>query len=175
MRGLVLLLAASALFAATPPLLTLSEAEAAATKNHPRVSAALLNSLAANQVVVETCSAWLPGVAGNFTAAGALDGSRIAAGDLNNPVIYNRLAAGVSVGQLITDFGRTSNLVASARLRAQASQQTVEATREQVLLQVHQAYFAALSGQALLRVARQTVEARRAAVGHRPGQRTGPQ
>ena len=160
MRLAILVLAASALFAADPPVLTLPQAEAAATKNHPRVTAALLDSLAANQVVLQTRSAWFPGVAGDFTAGGALNGSRLAAGGLNNPIIYNRVAAGISVGQLVTDFGRTSNLVASSRLRAQSAQQTVAATREQVLLQVHQAYFSALSSQALLRVARQTVQAR---------------
>lgn len=160
MRLAVLLLAVPALYAADPPLLTLEQAGAAAVKNHPRVSAALLRSLAANQVVLETRSAWFPTVAGSVTGAGALDGSRLAAGGLNNPVIYNRLAAGVTVGQLVTDFGRTANLVAASRLRAQSAQQTVEATREQVLLQLHQAYFSALTNQALLRVARQTVQAR---------------
>lgn len=160
MRTAILALVTAVAAAAAPPLLTLEQAAATAVKNHPRVSAALLSSLAANQVVLETRSAWYPTVNGNFTSAGALDGSRLAAGSLNNPVIYNRLAAGVSVGQLITDFGRTSNLVASSRLQAQSARQSVEATREQVLLQLHQAYFAALTNQALLRVARQTVNAR---------------
>lgn len=164
MRGLVLLLFAPVLFAQPARVLTLEEAEAAAVKNHPRVSAALLSSLAANQVVLETRSAWLPTVSGDVTSGGALDGSRIAAGGLNNPIIYNRVAAGVSVSQMITDFGRTSNLVAASRLRAESARQTVEATREQVLLQVHQAYFSALSSQSLLEVARQTVKARQLVV-----------
>jgi len=33
--------------------------------------------------------------------------SRIAAGVLNNPIIYDRYANGFTVSQLVTDFGRT--------------------------------------------------------------------
>jgi len=39
---------------------------------------------------------------------------------LNNPTVYDRAAAGVSVNQLITDFGRTTNLVSSAEFEAKA-------------------------------------------------------
>ena len=46
-----------------------------------------------------------------FTGVGADDGSRLAAGGFNNPIVYSRLGSGLSVNQLITDFGRTSNLV----------------------------------------------------------------
>ena len=37
--------------------------------------------------------------------------------------LYSRVAAGVTVSQLITDFGRTANLVASAKARAAAQEQ----------------------------------------------------
>ena len=46
-----------------------------------------------------------------MTGVGASDGSRIAAGALNNPIIYDRFASGIGVSQLVTDFGRTANLV----------------------------------------------------------------
>ena len=45
-------------------------------------------------------------------------GSRLAAGALNNPVVYNRIGSGLSISQMITDFGRTGNLVARRDLRA---------------------------------------------------------
>ena len=65
---------------------------------------------------------------------GADNGSRLAAGGLNNPVVYNRVGSGLSVGQMVTDFGRTSNLVAMAKLRAAAQDQVTETTRAQILL-----------------------------------------
>ena len=140
--------------------LTLQQAHATALRNSPEVNAALLQSLAANQVTLETRSAYFPSLAANLTSAGALDGTRIASGGLNNPVIYNRVASGFTISQVLTDFGRTSNLVASSRDRAEAQQHLVQATREQVLLQVDRAYFAALRAQKVLTVAEQTVAAR---------------
>jgi outer membrane protein len=139
---------------------TLQEAEAIAVKNNPDVSVALLNAAAANQVTIETRSAFFPTANGSLTGAGALSGSRVAAGALNNPVIYDRLAAGVTVSQLITDFGRTSNLTASARLHAEARADSARATRADIVLQADRAYFAALRAASVLTVAQQTVSAR---------------
>src|SRR5437762_7877014 len=62
--------------------------------------------------------------------------------------------------QLVTDSGRTKNLVASSRFQAEASSQTFQATRYDVLLEVTRAYFATLHAQALVRVAQATVDAR---------------
>jgi outer membrane protein len=64
------------------------------------------------------------------------------------------------VRQLITDSGRTSNLVASSRLQAQATAQTSQATRYDVLLQVNRAYFDVLHAQEVVKVAEETVSAR---------------
>ncbi len=159
-RALAFLLLAFLLYAQQPMKLTLQEAEALAVKNNPDVSVALLTAAAANQVTIETRSAYFPTVNGSVTGAGALSGSRVAAGALNNPVIYNRLAAGVTVSQLITDFGRTSNLTASARLHAEARDDSAKATRADVVLQADRAYFAALRAASVLTVAQQTVAAR---------------
>jgi outer membrane protein len=87
-------------------------------------------------------------------------GSRITAGFLNNPTVYQRAAAGATVNQLITDFGRTTNLVASANLAAKAENQNAMATKEQILLAVDQAFYNTLQTQAVLTVAEQTVQAR---------------
>jgi outer membrane protein len=151
-------------FAQAPIQLTLKEAEAMAVKNHPQVNAALLTALAANQVTLETRAAYYPNLFASLTGAGAADQSRIGAGSLNNPIIYNRLAAGFTVGQVITDFGRTANLVENSSFRAQAQQQNAQATRAQVLLQVDRAYFSALRAQTVLKVAEQTVAARQLVV-----------
>ena len=156
----ILLCSAAALMAQGPMRLTLDEAETLALKNHPQVSAALLNAAAANQVTSEVRSNFYPTIFGSVTGAGALNNSRIAAGALSNSIIYDRLATGFTVGQTITDFGRTSNLVASSRLHAQAQQESATATRADVLLQVNRGYLGALRSQTVLVVAEQTVAAR---------------
>jgi outer membrane protein len=140
--------------------LTLAEAEQIALRTHPSIQSADFNAQAAGQVVTETRSAQLPTVFGSVTGAGALNGSRLAAGALNNPVIYDRLASGLTVSQLVTDFGRTSNLIDSSKLRAQAAGQLTEATKDQVILAVDRAYLAVLRAQAVLTVTDQTVKAR---------------
>ncbi len=124
------------------------------------MSAAFLTALAANQVTIETRSAFFPTVFGSLTGAAAAKDSRITAGLLNNPSIFNRFAGGFAINQLVTDFGRTSNLTENARLRAQAEEQTAQATRAQILLQADRAYFAVLRAQSVLTVAQQTVSAR---------------
>ena len=121
--------------------LTLRDAEATAIKNHPRVSAEMLRALAAGQVITEARSGFFPTFYGSFTGVAASDDARIAAGGLNNPAIYNRFGAGLTVSQLITDFGRTRNLTESAKLGAQAQDETVQATRAEILLQVDRAYY----------------------------------
>jgi len=143
--------------AQAPASLSLKDAEALALKNHPLVQAAQLNALAARQVVTETKAAQYPFAYGSLTGAGALSDSRIAAGELNNPIIYNRYSNGVTVSQLLTDFGRTHNLVASSNLHAQAQAESAEATREDVLIAVDQAYYQTVRAQALLKVAEETV------------------
>ncbi|HLY63047.1 MAG TPA: TolC family protein [Terriglobia bacterium] len=140
--------------------LTLQEAEAQAVSHHPQISSVRYSALAAGQATREQQSAYYPFAFGNLTGAGADPNSRLAAGGLNNPIIYNRYANGVTVGQFITDFGRTQNLVESARLHAQAAQENVQTARMDVMLQVDRAYFDVLKAQAVLKVAERTVSDR---------------
>ena len=116
--------------------LTLQEAEQTAIQNHPRIQAAMNLASAAKAQVTQARSAYYPTVYGSLTGVDAADNSRIAAGALNNPIIYDRYANGVTVSQLVTDFGRTHELVKSSNLHAQAQQETVVTTRADVLLQV---------------------------------------
>ena len=141
--------------------LTLKDAEQRAVDGHPQVRAGRSAALAASQVVREVESAYWPTVYGSVTgAASSPDGARITAGALNNPSIYDRFAGGVTVSQLVTDFGRTGDLAQTQTLRASAQEQNAARLRAEVLLRVDQAYFEGLRAQAVLRVARQTVEAR---------------
>ena len=146
--------------AQTPQRLTLAEAEQIALRAHPAIQSSQFNAQAAGQAIIEARSAELPNLFGSVTGVGALTDSRIAAGALNNPIIYNRLASGFTASQLVTDFGRTRNLVASSRLRAQAETQNAETIRDQVVLEVARTYFGVLRAQAVLTVDQQTVNAR---------------
>ena len=131
-----------------------------ALRNHPVLQAATFNAQAAEQVTREAKSAYLPTANGSLTGAGAMSNSRIAAGYLNNPYILNRYSNGLAVSQLITDFGHTTNLVASARLGAQAASQSAKQTEQDVLLGINRAYFGVLRAEAVLKVAQETVKAR---------------
>jgi outer membrane protein len=153
-------LATSAAFAQAPQKLTLQDAEALALAHHPQIASIRYSALAADQGTREAKSAYYPFAYGSLTGAGADQPSRIAAGGLNNPIIFNREANGITVGQLVTDFGRTQNLVESSRLHAQAAAQDVQTSRLQVLLQVDRAYYDVIKAQAVLRVAEQTVKDR---------------
>jgi len=140
--------------------LTLAEAERLAVANNPQLSAAQFNAAAAAEVPVELRANFQPTVSGAVTGVGADAGSLLAAGGLTNPAVYNRVATGLSFSQLITDFGRTSNLVGSAKLHAQAQDQVTQTARAQILLAVNHAYFGVLRAEAVLKVAQQTVDAR---------------
>ena len=140
--------------------LSLKQAEALALKNNPQISVARLMALASQQVTREVRPSLWPTANANLTGVDSQPNSRITAGGLNNPIIYQRAAAGVVVSQLITDFGRTTNLVSSANLAAKAEDQNAAATKEQILLEVDQAFYGALQAHAVLTVAQQTVSAR---------------
>ena len=140
--------------------LSLKDAEELALRQNPQISVAHLLALASQQVTREVRSNLWPTANADITGVDAQENSRITAGGLNNPIIYERAAGGVSVSQLITDFGRTTNLVASAGLSQRAEEQNALATKEQILLEVNQAFFSALQTHAVLRVAEETVNAR---------------
>jgi len=89
--------------------LNLAEAQKQAVQNNPRFTSAKLNAAAANQVPAELRSNFAPTVTGNLTGVGADSGSRLAAGGLNNPIVYDRLGTGLAVSQLITDVTVESN------------------------------------------------------------------
>jgi outer membrane protein len=141
--------------------LTIHDAEQLALRNHPRITIGELSALASKQVAREARAALLPTIGMNATAVTTYnDGNRITAGLLNNPSVFDRAAAGLVAGQLITDFGRTKNLYTAANLNAQAEQQNARATREQIIFLVDQAFYGALSADVLVKVAEQTVQAR---------------
>ncbi|MGD0911899.1 MAG: TolC family protein [Terracidiphilus sp.] len=146
------------------PTLSLADAERMAIEHNPNISVARLLALAQAQVTREVRSAELPTAQGDLTAVDAHENSRITAGLLNNPTVYDRAAGGLTVSQLITDFGRTHNLVKSAQSNAKAQLENERATELDIRLTVDQAFYQALTSQAVLKVAEETVNQRQATV-----------
>jgi outer membrane protein len=147
---------------AAGPTLTLADAERIALQHNPNISIAHLLQLAQAQVVREARAADLPSAFGDLTAVGAHDNSRITAGALNNPIVYDRAAGGLTVSQLITDFGRTHNLIRNAQSNSRAQLDLERASAEDITLAVDEAFYQGLAAQQVLRVAQQTVATRQA-------------
>lgn len=143
-----------------PPHLTRTEAEQIAIKNNPRVSVGHLLALAQHQVAWETRAAELPTAIASITAVDAENGGRISAGSLTSSRLLDHAGAGGSAMQLITDFGRTRNLVASSKLQEKAGNASALATKEDIVIATDQAFYDALQAQALLKVAERNVSTR---------------
>ncbi len=148
---------------ANPPL-SLEQARAMALKNHPQVLASQATYLRAGQLTREARSAYYPTLNGEITGAQAEVNARIGSGLINDPRLFNHAGAGVTLSQLVTDFGRTHNLVANSSLQAQASREDVRANKYDVTLGADQAYYDVLLAQQIVRVAEQTVKTRQTVV-----------
>jgi outer membrane protein len=138
--------------------LTLEVAEETALKNQPRIAAAELRRQAAQQKIIEGRSSFLPTAVFNATGVRVADpGTSTATGALTTSSISDRFAYGGTITQLVTDFGRTSALVRSARYRLQSQAELVTLNRAQVRLAVRQAYCGVLGAEAVLRAAKQAL------------------
>jgi len=160
--GTALLIFASSLFGQVVlPRLTLDEARKAAIQHHPRTKSAALTAGAAREVATEARAPLYPQAAGIFTAAAADHGTALSAGFLQTSSLSSRVAAGINVSQLLTDFGRTRSLFEAANLRANAFERTAADVRNQILLNVSTAYFQTQAAGQLLDVAQAVLDNRR--------------
>lgn len=148
----------------TPVILTRQQAETIALTNNPRIQIGQLLAKVQHQVVRETRSSELPDLSGDLTAVKAEEGSRMSAGSLSASRLLEHAGMGVQLNQLITDFGHTQNLVASAKLNEKARLADAEASREDIVLATDQVFYQAIEAEATLRVAEQTVSARQTLV-----------
>jgi outer membrane protein len=148
--------------AGTP--LTLTQAEAIALRNNPQITIGRLRALEAQQYVRETRAALLPTVYLSLTGVDSESGSRLAAGALNNPILFTRAAGGATVSQLVTDFGRTTSLLSSSQFQAKAEDKNAAATTADITLAVDQAFYNALETRELVKVAEETVKTRQTLV-----------
>jgi outer membrane protein len=156
-----IVLAAPLAMAQASRKLALSEAEQLALRNHPRIASASLVAEAAKSVITEARAPLYPMLSGNLTGVGAEHNTTLAAGTVQTSSLYSRVAAGVTVSQLISDFGRTANLAGEAKLRASAQEQIVGNTRAAILIGVDQAYYQALAADTVQKVAQAVVDNRR--------------
>jgi outer membrane protein len=151
----------TAVRAQTPATVSLTQAQQIALRNHPRIAAAALAAEASGFVAKEVRSAYYPTLSGNVTGVGSEHNSVLSAGAVTTSSIYNRAASGLVANQLLSDFGRTSSLEQSAKLRNASQNLNVTNTRAQVLIEVQQAYYQALASESVLRVAQATLNLRR--------------
>lgn len=164
-----------------PQTLNLATAESLALRYAPKISAAYFTAEASKEQVFEARSALFPQITGIASAVGT--GSEIgnvfgannnttlpnndrigASGGLNDPSVFSRESNGVIMSQLITDFGRTPNLISAAKYQSLSQQEKTRLARAQVILLVDETYFTILGARALLDVANQTVAARQLVV-----------
>src|SRR5882724_2404069 len=91
--------------------LTLAQARQLALQNHPQIQTAQALAEASEFVPAEIRSRYYPTVSASVTGAGAPGtNSALQAGALTNSTVLSRVAAGVTISQLITDFGRARHL-----------------------------------------------------------------
>jgi len=154
-------LISGSVLAQVPATMSLSQAEETAVRNHPRIASAALAAQASGFAIKEVRSAYYPTVSGNATGVGSQHNSVLSAGAVTTSSIYSRASSGVVANQLLTDFGRTSSLEQSAKLRNASQNQNVINTRAEVLLEVEQTYYQALAAESVLKVAQATLELRR--------------
>lgn len=157
---MALVFGSRSIWAQPPATLSLSEAQQIALRNHPRIASATLTAEAGASVVKEVRSAYYPTLSGNVTGVGTEHNSVLSAGAVTTSSIFNRAATGIVANQMVTDFGRTSSLEQSAKLRNAAQNQNVTNARAQVLIEVQQAYYQALASESVLKVARATLNLR---------------
>ncbi len=146
--------------ASIPQQLTLQEAEQIAIRNNPRVRVSQLLARAQHQVYRQTRSDYLPQLEGGAVAAQANNGSRFTFDGLRSTRLLTHAGGGLDFHQLLTDFGHTSNLIASSRLYEKAQNAQAVASTLDVVLITDEAFYNALEAQALVRVAMQTVHTR---------------
>ncbi len=149
----------------TGPTLTIAQAEQMAIQHNPNISVARLLALAQAQVTREVRSIEMPQATSNLWAADSHHDSRITGGAfITSSRLLDKASAGLSVSQLITDFGRTHNLVLSAQSNAKAQLESERATQLDIILTVDQAFYQGLTTQAVYKVAQETVAQRQATV-----------
>jgi outer membrane protein TolC len=153
--------------------LTLDQVRAIALKFHPSLVANKETVIANKTLVEQALAAYYPqlnfnnsytALTTNFSTspviapAGGAIGLPSAAPDRYRWTFTNIFSTGLVATQTIYDFGRTSNTVKVNRENVLSSQEDASITRQNVILNVDQAYYGVLQTKRLIAVAEDTVK-----------------
>ncbi|HUX80157.1 MAG TPA: TolC family protein [Alphaproteobacteria bacterium] len=141
--------------------LTLKQALEIALTHRPEIISSEQTIEARKQEVDQAFADYLPQVGGHAVRAYAGNNARAAAiGGITNPLILKRASLGLSVYQMITDFGRTSDIVSAADAKVNAQIAKSFSVRDRVIFEVTRAYYNTLLAQQILKVAQETLAVR---------------
>ena len=148
---------------AQPPtqrVLTLAEALSIAQERQPQLRQAQASTTAANARVDQSFAPLLPQVNANASYQRSFSpNTSFGTADPSSGIIRREgFNAGLSVNQLIWDFGRTTGRWRVSQQNAAAQANTEEQTQSNVLANVQTTYFNALAQQALVQVAEETLQ-----------------
>jgi outer membrane protein len=143
--------------------LTLDQAVGMALKFHPTLQSGQASVVASRARVEQALSAYYPQLALNTSYNSATANFVVISGATFRQPAYNWtffdvFAVGPSLTMNIYDFGRTSNAVQVNRENVKASEQDLATTRQNVVLNVKQAYYGVLQTLRLIQVAEDTVK-----------------
>jgi len=165
--NLALLLLAATAPAAPPHILTLDQALATALAQQPTLRQAAANTEAALASADVTMAPLLPQVNGNASAQRATGNFSARPGSLPGQIgttgaslsweSFGYYNLGLSVSQLLYDFGQSRSRWRSAQAEAQAQRNNQRSTLEQVLYGVRTAYYQARATKDAVGVAQETL------------------
>jgi outer membrane protein len=145
--------------AAPGDVLTLDDALLRA-RDHAEVVAARAAIGVASARVDQARAGFLPSVAAAATAVAGTDNKVPGPSEARaqrSDVLHSSYGATVALSQPLWDFGRTAGAVHAAALAVRAAESDVAVTRSEIGFQVRTAYYAALTAEALLVAADETV------------------
>lgn len=148
--------------AATAGALTLPDAIAEALRQRPLLAADASRAAAARFRVDQARAGLRPRLDLQFSASDGLPGApQVFIGGLAGSPFKKRIGGSVTLTQTLLDFGRTRSNVRARQAEVAVSEQALRADRQQVVLEVQQAYLQALQAQRLVQVNEQIREQRR--------------
>jgi outer membrane protein len=159
LTALLLLASVAAPRAEVTPKKDIAECIAIALANHPDLKAAQATVDAGHQRTWQAISSALPQVNASYGAnrRSTSPTARTGAAVSNQSQTFNFYSTGVSLTQILFDFGQSLDAIRAARATEQSLQADEATVRETVLFGVKQAYFSLLTAKRLLGVAQENV------------------
>lgn len=137
--------------------LSLEQCVAMALKYHPSLQAGQATIQAQIAKVEQALAAYYPQINFNTSYGTSTSNFQGSGYSTNRWTFSDVFSAGPTVNQTIYDFGRTSNTIKINRENAKVGEQDLETTRQTVVLNVKQSYYAVLQALALIKVAEETL------------------